>query len=183
MAASATVPSPGISAEDLERRYAAYRRRQAGRLMHLMPREAIRPLYREARTRDGRGEDPLELLLRHCETLLPLPPFEVWREDLLRSPEAHLRDMDESPEPPTSHAPSTVEVRSVAYRGCTWLAALKSYRDEGVWRGYISFVDQKASRVHRTAPVFRESDPVTLRERFLSFEPAALEAFLRSALP
>jgi hypothetical protein len=151
--------------------------------MHLMPREAIRPLYREALAGNERVEDPLELLVRHCETLLPLPPFEVWREDLRRSPEAHLRDMDESPAPPTATAPSTVEVRSVAYRGCTWLAALKSYRDDGVWWGYITFADREGTRAHRTAPVFRESDPVSLRERFLSFEPAALEAFLRSALP
>ena len=37
--------------------------------------------------------------------------------------------------------------------------------------------------MHRTALVFRESDPADLRERFLSFESGTLEAFLRSALP
>jgi hypothetical protein len=37
--------------------------------------------------------------------------------------------------------------------------------------------------VHRTTLIFRETDPADLRERFLGFEPVALEAFLRSALP
>lgn len=183
MVAPGTAPSPDGEVEDLRRRYGAYRRRHAARLMHLVPREAVRPLYRRARAGTEDGEDPLELLLRYCETLLPLPPFDVWHEDLVRSPEAHLQDLDESPDAPTSEAPSTVEVRSIVYHGRPWLARLKSYRDRGVWRGYIAFADESAGRTHRTAPVFRESDPVALRERFLSFEPVALEAFLRSALP
>lgn len=183
MVAPGTVPSPVGEVEELHRRYTAYRRRHAARLVHLMPREAIRPLYRHARLRAVGGEDLLQLLFRYCETLLPLPPFEVWHEDLLRSPEAHLRDLDESPDAPTADAPSTVEVRSLVYHGRPWLARLKSYRDGGVWRGYIAFADEDSGRVHRTAPVFRESDPVALRERFLSFETVALEAFLRSALP
>ena len=183
MVAPGTVPSPVGEVEDLRRRYAAYRRRHATRLMHLMPREAVRPLYRRARAGTGDGEDPLELLLGYCEALLPLPPFEVWQEDLIQSPDAHLEDLDESPDAPTSEAPSTVEVRSIVYHGRPWLARLKSYREGGVWRGYIAFADEDAGRTHRTAPVFRESDPVALRDRFLSFEPVALEAFLRSALP
>lgn len=183
MVVPGTLPSPAGEVEDLHRRYAAYRRRHATRLVHLMPREAVRPLYREARLDAAERGDPLDLLLRYCETLLPLPPFDVWYEDLLRSPEAHLADLDESPDAPTAQAPSTMAVRSLAHQGRPWLARLKSYRDGGVWRGYIAFADEDAGRVHRTAPVFRESDPVVLRERFLSFEPAALEAFLRSALP
>ena len=186
MVAPGTVPSPTGEVEDLRRRYSAYRRRHATRLMQLMPREAVRPLYRRARSGTEDGKDPLEVLLRYCETLLPLPPFEVWYQDLVSSPEAHLEDLDESPDAPTSSSPSTVEVRSIVYRGRPWLARQKSYREGGVWRGYIAFADEGdegVGRTHRTAPVFRESDPVALRERFLSFEPVALEAFLRSALP
>jgi hypothetical protein len=37
--------------------------------------------------------------------------------------------------------------------------------------------------VHRTTLIFRESHPVDMRERFLGFDVAALQAFLRSALP
>jgi hypothetical protein len=37
--------------------------------------------------------------------------------------------------------------------------------------------------VHRTALIFRELAAVDVRERFLGFEPSALAAFLRSALP
>jgi len=183
MVAPGIAASPAGEVDELQRRYAAYRRRHVTRLVHLMPREAIRPLYRKARLVASDTEDPLELLLRYCEELLPLPPFSVWHDDLVRCPEAHLADMDESPDAPTAAAPSTVEVRSLVYHGRAWLARLKSYRDGGVWRGYIAFADEDAGRVHRTAPVFRESDPVALRERFLSFEPVALEAFLRSALP
>jgi hypothetical protein len=148
-----------------------------------MPREAVRPLYREARKQAGEGADPLDLLLRYCEALLPLPPFDVWYRDLVASPEAHLVDLDDSPDAPTAQTPSTVEVRSVVYQGRPWVARLKSYRDGGVWKGYIAFADEAVGRVHRTAPVFREADPVTLRDRFLSFEAVALQAFLRSALP
>jgi hypothetical protein len=168
---------------DLHLRYADYRRRHAARLVHLMPREAVRPLYRLARMESDGSEDPLELLVAYCERLMPLPPFEVWCTDLMASPEAHLADWDDSADAPTPQAPSTVEVRSVIYHGRTWLARLKSYREGGVWRGYIAFADAEAGHVHRTAPVFREGDPVALRDRFLSFEPVALEAFLRSALP
>lgn len=169
--------------EELRQRYASYRRRQATGLVHLMPREAVRPLLRKARRQVGDGEDSLQMLVRFCESLLPLPPFEVWLEDLYAHPEAHLSDVDESAQAPTVQAPTTVEVRGLRYRGQPWTASLRSYRDGGVWRGYIAFADEAAGLTHRTAPVFCEEDPVTLRERFLSFESPALEAFLRSALP
>ena len=173
--------------EELEAQYAAYRRRQARGLIRLLPREAIRPLYRRALA-DGLGAeeasaDPLGALLRYCEGLLPLPPFEDWLEDVRLNAAAHLHDLDDSAEAPTAEAPTTVEARRFAFEGDPWVAHLRSYRDGPTWRGYIAFEDAGANRVHRTALIFRESDPVDVRERFLGFDVAALQAFLRSALP
>ena len=74
-------------------------------------------------------------------------------------------------------------VRPMVVQGRSWLAHLRSFRDAGLWRGYISFEDEGSGRVHRTAAVFCETGAGQLRERFFSFEDAALEAFLRSALP
>jgi hypothetical protein len=64
-----------------------------------------------------------------------------------------------------------------------WTAHLRSFRDGSTWRGFIAFEDSLSRRVHRTALIFQESGPVDVRDRFLSFEPSALIAFLRSALP
>jgi hypothetical protein len=184
------IPTP--DAADLRVSYASYRRRHASRLLHILPREAVRPLYRRARSAameagdvsvETPTDDPLALLVEYCERLLPLPPFEVWRDDLLRNPDAHLSDLDESAEGPTADAPSTMEVRALTYAGSRWVARLRSFREGGLWRGYIAFEDEGRERVHRTTTVFCESDPGELRRRFLAFEPAALEAFLRSALP
>jgi hypothetical protein len=63
------------------------------------------------------------------------------------------------------------------------MAHLRSFRDGDAWRGYIAFEEQASKNVHRTALIFRESDPADLRDRFLDFEAVALAAFLRSALP
>lgn len=187
-----TVPDVGrtggalVSGRDLRARYAAYRRAQAAHLMRLVPRDAIRPLYRRARERMAPGEeveDPLALLMRHCEEILPLPPFEVWLEDLSRSPDAHLADLNESADAPTAGAPSTLEVREVRLSGRPWRANLRSFRDRGVWRGFIAFESEGAAGSHRTTTIFCENDLAELRERFLSFSSATLEAFLRSSLP
>lgn len=174
------------SLEDLEARYAAYRRRQARGLIRLLPREAIRPLYRRALGHDevvGPVADPLEALLRFCERLLPLPPFEVWLEDVREHATAHLRDLDDSADVPTADAPTTVEARRFAFEGSPWVAHLRSFREGQTWRGYIAFENEQADHVHRTALIFSESDPVDVRERFLDFDLAALQAFLRSTLP
>jgi hypothetical protein len=153
--------------------------------VHLMPREAIRPMVRRARELEGSGisDDPLEMLVDLCETLLPLPPFEVWRADLERHPEAHLVDVDASARAPTAATPSTVAVREIVFDGLPWHAQLKSFRDGAVWRGFIAFDQPDEGWVHRTTTVFREDDPMKLRERFMEFQNGALEAFLRSALP
>ncbi len=190
---TATGPDPlrHVAEPELRKRYEGYCRRQASRLVQILPREAVRPLYRLARDEarrtdalaDGGEADPLALLVRYCRSLLPLPPFEVWREDLRRHPDGHFSDLEESADAPTADAPSTLEVRSLEVQGRAWLAHLRSFRETGLWRGYISFEEEGSGRVHRTAAVFCESDARELRDRFHSFEPQALEAFLRSALP
>lgn len=188
------IPSPidlvAPTGDELRARYADYRRRQARALVGMLPREAIRPLYRKALHAAGPGakrrvedEDPLERLLRFCEDLLPLPPFEVWERDVRRSPGAHLGDLDDSPEAPTPAAPATLEARRLDPGGRAWTARLRGFRDRDAWRGFIAFEEAGTGRVHRTALIFCEPGPADLRERFLGFEPTTLEAFLRSALP
>ena len=175
-----------LTRDDLLLEYQAYRKRQARGLVRLLPKEAIRPLYRRA-LKAGfgaeRSSDPLATLVDYCETLLPLPPFELWCADRVASPTAHLLDLDDSAAAPTSDAPTTVEARLFDFEGTTWIAHLRSFRDGTVWRGYITFEERASRRVHRTALIFRESDPADLRDRFLEFEAGALTAFLRSALP
>jgi hypothetical protein len=175
-----------LARETLLLEYRAYRKRQARDLVGLLPKEAVRPLYRRA-VRAGHGErqstDPLATLVDYCETLLPLPPFERWCEDRAASPAAYLRELDDSASPPTAEAPTTVETRRFDVGGTPWMAHLRSFRDGDAWRGYIAFEEQASKNVHRTALIFRESDPADLRDRFLDFEAVALAAFLRSALP
>ncbi len=174
-----------VSPLDLRERYAAYRKTQAAALVRMLAQDAIRPLYRKAREAVGPGdsEDPLSLLVSYCEQILPLPPFDVWRRDLAQNPDAHLRDLDGSAAAPTVSAPSTVEVREVSYQGRRWRANLRSFRDQGVWRGFIAFDSEHGSGVYRTTEIFCESELTRLRERFISFSSATLEAFLRSSLP
>jgi hypothetical protein len=175
----------GVDHSELLERYRAYRRRQARRLLRLLPREAVRPLYRRAAASEdpATGSDPLETLVRYCERLLPLPPFEAWRDDVASNPVAHLHDVDDSAEAPSAEAPVTVATRDFVAGDRAWSAHLRSFRDGEAWRGFIAFEDRGSARLHRTALIFRESDPVDVRERFMSFEPRALMAFLRSALP
>jgi hypothetical protein len=174
---------------ELRARYASYRRRQARGLLRLVPREAIRPLYRRALATLAPGPlapaetDSMETLLAYCERLLPLPPFESWLADVGVNPDAHLHDVDDSADAPGADAPVTVETRGLSLGDHSWDAHLRSFRDGDVWRGFIAFEDRRSHRVHRTALIFRESDPVDVRDRFLGFEASALAAFLRSALP
>jgi hypothetical protein len=121
-------------------------------------------------------------LVAYCETLLPLPPFDRWCADRAAAPAAHLHDLDDSASAPTAEAPATVEVRPFDFQGAPWTAHLRSFRDGTAWRGYIAFEERESRRVHRTALIFRESDPADVRERFLEFDSASLGAFLRSAL-
>lgn len=189
--ARGTDPVELVTGEELLVRYEGYRRRQAARLVRMLPRDAVRPLYRRARGEalrsdslsDDGEDDPLALLVRYCGALLPLPPFEVWLEDLRLHPDGHFADLEESVDGPTADAPSTMESRPMRVHGRPWVAQLRSFREAGLWRGFISFQEEGSRRVHRTAAVFCEEGPGELRERFLSFENGALEAFLRSTLP
>lgn len=152
----------------------------------MVPHEAIRPLYRRATAAGCAPEadsDPLAALVAYCERLLPLPPFEVWCDDVRLNARAHLLDIDDSADAPNSEAPVTVETRDFSYADRPWTAHLRSFRDGVTWRGFIAFEDRASTSVHRTALIFRESDPVDVRKRFMSFETNALEAFLRSTLP
>lgn len=184
------VPGEALGARPSQRellgRYSAYRRRHARGLLRLVPRDAIRPLYRAALSASLDGSDavdPMEALVAYCEDLLPLPPFDVWLQDLGLNPEAHLYDVDDSPDAPSAETPVTVESRRFTYQDRGWVAHVRSFRDGATWRGFIAFEDELSRRVHRTALIFCESDPVDVCERFMAFEASALVAFLRSALP
>ena len=176
-----------LSGEELTARYGAYRRRQARALLHLMPREAIRPLYRKAIREGftgGSESDPMSALVAYCEVLLPLPPFEIWREDVLCNPNAHGGDdADDDGGAPTLEAPLTQTSREFAHLDRRWTAHLRSYRDGSGWRGFIAFEDSGTMQMHRTASIFSESRAEDVRDRFVSFESSTLAAFLRSALP
>jgi hypothetical protein len=173
------------SRAELLTRYGAYRRRQSRALLHLMPREGIRPLYRRALRAGFGGDahaDPMDALVAYCEKLLPLPPFEVWCEDVRRNPDAYVGGGDDIAIAPTSEAPLTHASREFAHGDRRWTAHLRSYRDESGWRGFIAFEDPLTTTVHRTASIFRESCAEDVSERFASFESSTLVAFLRSAL-
>ena len=153
----------------------------------MLPREAVRPLYRAAVAARGRGgeapKDPLEVLVAYCATLLPLPPFAVWSADFRRSPDAYLRDLGESVEGPTAATPVTLASRTLQLGGSAWTAGLHAFRADAAWRGYVAFDEPSTGHACRTAVIFRESTPEELKESFAAFDAAALEAFLRSALP
>jgi hypothetical protein len=170
---------------ELREDYEDYRERHARRLVALLPREAIRPLYRAALsdpTLDTVPDDPLAKLTEYCARLLPLPPFDVWVEDVRANPDAYLLDLREAANAPTAASPATLETRRLSRSDGSWLARLRGFRDRDAWRGFIAFEDESSGLVHHTALIFREGDPRDLRRRFLSFEAGTLEAFLRSSL-
>lgn len=186
---TASVGAGSATAQDeseLRVLYEGYRRRQARRLVAMLPREAIRPLYRAAvaaAPSGGSDQDSLRVLVEHCATLLPLPPFERWVDDLVRFPDAHLRDWDDSVEAPTASAPVTLARRHLRRADVLWDVRVRVFHQGGAWRGFIAFEGPSRSDVHHTAVVFREATPKQVRDRFLDFDRAALEAFLRSTLP
>lgn len=166
-------------------RYQLYRRQQARALINLMPREAVRPLYRRA-IREGcvvSDKDPLASLVHYCESLIPLPTFEVWKSDVAANPGAHLESPDDFRTTPTSAAPATLEARAMTRHRSAWTARLKGFREDGAWRGFIAFEDASSGAVHHTTLIFCEAGPMELRDRFLGFENGTLEAFLRSTCP
>lgn len=128
-------------------------------------------------------DDPLGVLARFCADLMPLPPYETWLDDVRQSPGAYVQELDEYGAAPTVMAPATLETRRFHRSGRTWVARLRAFRDRDAWRGFISFQDADGGEVQRTSIVFREEGPEEVRERFMSFENATLESFLRSATP
>lgn len=174
-----------FSREELRAQYLSYRRRQARGLLGLLAQEAVRPLYRRAlaEVEKGDGGDPMGILVTYCEALLPLPPFQVWLDDLQAAPEAHWTDLETSADTPSPSKPATMGLRRLGRRAGSWTARLRGFRDGDVWRGFIAFEDESAADgVHRTALIFCEATASDLRDRFHGFESASLEAFLRSAL-
>lgn len=171
----------------LRQRYQWYRERQLSMLLSVLPRDAVRSLYGQAREWAAqRGEheskDPMASLRRYCSEILPLPPFQVWAADFRRNRGAYLDDDLEPPGGNTRGEPVTIEDRSVPYRNSTWDVELRVFDDGDVWRGYMLFRDGAGTRFS-TADIFCEDSARTIRERFLAFEPDTLRAFLRSSLP
>lgn len=174
----------------LRRRYATYRRRQGAALLSLLPRAGVRSIYGAALS-DGavRGApdpvpegDTVGALADYCADRLPLPPFEVWREDFRSNPAAHL----EADEGYGTSGPVTVALRSFDdASGRAWYAALDLWRDPaaGAFRGSIAFHDGDGGRHFTTAEVFREDTADGVRTRFADFDDVTLRAFLRSVLP
>lgn len=172
----------------LRQRYERYCRSQGMALASLVPREAIRPLYRAALEERGpvAGEadrDPVEVLGAFCRTLLPLPPFEVWRDDFLRHRNEHLEATEAWTDMRDRTDPVAVELRTLEAAGERWYATLNVRKDEAGWWGHIAFHTAGSSRAFRTAEVFRETEASAVRGRFRELDPATLAAFLRSVLP
>jgi hypothetical protein len=186
-----TGSSRSLVAEDpeLDSRYRKYRQRQAGALVPLLPKAALRPLYARAREwARGRGvelgKDPLALLLLFLEDLLPLPPLAVWVEDRSAFLEAHLQEEFASAQAHRrSSPPVTVESRGLEMNGRPWRATLNVFRRDEAWRGFIAFRPVGTGEPVRTGDIFRDEDPEEIRERFLAFHSGTLQAFLRSVLP
>ncbi len=172
----------------LKRRYEEYCRQQVYVLLEIIPREAVRPLYRRARTwAIARGlhesKDPMSTLRLFCRDVLPLPPFEVWLLDYESNRLAHVSaGLGLSPlmEP---MEPIAVEFRRMEYEAEPWRGTLEVYRRADAWRGLIRF-QRDGERDHfRTGEIFCEDNLQNLRDRFISFTVPTLSAFLRSTLP
>ena len=179
--------SHGIDAGS-RRQYQEYCQRQAEGLVRLVPKEAIRPLYRTARAwAVARGlcenKDPMATLVRYCRELLPLPPFECWLEDYEHNRIAHLQYVSEGPLDTRTVAPVVVDASDLRIDGETWTASLSLFPDGDVWRGFIGFRRGSSDTGVRTANVFCEEDPKNIRERFTDLTSHTLKAFLRSTLP
>jgi len=174
--------------EELRERYEAYCTWQAELLPTLVPREAIRPMYRAAHEwalERGleTGKDPLALLRRYCRDILPLPPFHAWVGRFRSHPEAFL-EIPARPGalPGSANVSSIVAVRGVEHAGAFWTAALNVQESDSGWRGFIGFTGAQGTTV-QTAEIFMDPSLDDVRDRFRTLEPDTLSAFLRSALP
>ena len=180
-------PNPTDDAA-LHAEYEAYRRRQVAGLLQLVPRDAIRDLYAEARMwASARGvhcaTDPVATLTRFAEHMLPLPPFAAWLADRDRNPLDHLEAGDEGIDAATAASPHRAGSRGFDYQGRPWVASLHVFTDDGVWRGFLRFHERTAAERHQTAHIFLEDSASEVRERFREFDRRTLGVFLRSVLP
>lgn len=185
-----TSPAEGIASAHLLRRYRSYRARQGRELLTLLPREGLRSIIRAVRDAgecdlDFSSSDGLQLLAERCERLLPLPPFEEWIRDFRRNQAAYG-----GPEAPpiapegVDRGPVTVDVREfLAIDGTSWVAALDLQGAEDRWTGSLRFHSPSEAVVCRTGAILREEDPRAVRDRFLGFDQATLQALLRSTRP
>lgn len=191
---AAQVGSPGVGVpplwESLATLYREYCGDQARRLVRMMPREAVRPLYRRAREwaagRPGGslgGElRELELLEVYCrEELLPLPPFETWARDYLLRRERYLAALDRAPGPAREGDPVDVDLRELEWEGTAWTATLRLRRRDGEWRGAVAFRRPSDAASALTGEVLREPTSLAVRRRFRALGEETLRAFLRSA--
>lgn len=184
---------PG-AASLLRARYEAYCHRQILRLLALMPRNAVRSIYRRARqdlleSRAGAGfeggsKDPMEALVSFCRRTLPLPPFEVWCEDVRLHPAAHVDDGDSPNGDAGSDSMVHLALRLLDLGDDRWTASLDARPDGGWWRGRVAFRHSADDdRVYHTGEIFREASAEGVRARFMEFDQRTLKAFLRSVTP
>jgi hypothetical protein len=181
--APASWPDPAL----LLATYRGYRRHQVRELLALVPRDGLRPLYREAvrsHTDSVDGvKDPLVLISEFAESLLPLPPFRVWCADLLANPEAHLDEPWMAEARPRPSAPLLLGSRVERLGGLLWIVDLLVHHGGEIWRGHLAFRHGDDLCRYRTGDVFREERLAAVGERFLEFDRSTLEAFLRSVQP
>ena len=181
-------------ATHLIRRYHEYCRREANAFLHVVPRDGVRPLYAAAREwakETGRHDprEPMAALVAYVIHRLPLPPFEAWLEDLELHPLEHAVSRSTRAAFEEQSGPTSVECRDLRHRSRAWHASLELFRDGPRWRGYIAFRAQRArhreseAESFRTANIFVESDPDSIRDRFRGYHDETLRGFLRSVLP
>ena len=178
----------GTDFDDLRREYAEYRMRQGRELVFLLPPDAGSSTAAEdapagRACRSASGDDPLAALADYCANLLPLPPFDVWLGDVREHPDEYLESLDSPGGAPTVSAPATLDARCFERAGTEWIARLRAFRDQGrmAWFHHLPL---PGTAIPCSVPLssFREEGPREVRERFLTFESAALESFLRSAM-
>ena len=169
-------------------RYDEYCRQQVTLLLEIIPREAVRPLYRRARiwaTERGLHDtkDPMSTLRVFCREVLPLPPFEVWRLDYENHRVAHAGGRVEWVLLAEPMDPIAVDVRRMEHEAEPWHGTLEVYRGGDAWRGLIRFQREGEEGQFRTGEIFCEDDLQDLRTRFNSFTASTMSALLRSTLP
>ena len=175
----------------LRRRYEGYCQQQVSLLLQIIPREAVRPLYRRDRrartwaTERGihESKDPMSTLRGFCRAVLPLPPIEVWHLDYEKHHVAHASAGVERSPVDESMEPIAVDVHRIEHDAVPWQGTLEVYRSGDAWRGLIRFQRVGEEGHFRTGEVFFEDDLEDLRDRFVSFTAPTMRAFLRSTLP